>query len=174
MRPASHGHLPSFRQGEHPLSTDNRTVGDYQLVANLGEGGMAHVHLAISNRAGGFQKLLVLKSLRAELAEDQDFRAMFLSEARIAARLNHPNVIHTYEVEEHDGKIYIVMEYLDGQPLSGVLRRVGRHAVPLPIGLRVLAEALAGLHYAHELADYDGQAMNLVHRDVSPQNIFTT
>lgn len=156
------------------MSNEPRTVGDYRLVASLGMGGMAHVHLAISTRAGGFQKLLVLKTLRAEFAEDPDFRRMFMDEARIAARFNHPNVVHTYEVGEHEGKIFIAMEYLEGQALSTVLSRVGRDSMPTAVGLRALADALAGLHYAHELTDYDGKPLNLVHRDVSPQNVFVT
>ncbi len=156
------------------MSSDVRSIGDYRLVASLGSGGMAHVHLAVSARAGGFQKLLVLKSLREEYAEDPEFRRMFLDEARIAARLNHPNVVHTYEVGEHDGKIFIAMEYLEGQAFSSVLTRIGRDEMPLGVGLRVLADALAGLHYAHDLADFDGQPFGLVHRDVSPQNVFVT
>lgn len=156
------------------MTSDERSIGDYQLVASLGSGGMAHVHLAVSARAGGFQKLLVLKSLREEFAEDPEFRRMFLDEARIAARLNHPNVVHTYEVGEHAGKIFIAMEYLEGQAFSAVLNRVGRNEIPVNAGLRVLADALAGLHYAHELADFDGKAFGLVHRDVSPQNVFVT
>ncbi len=154
--------------------SDSRSVGEYRLVANLGTGGMAHVHLAISSRTGGFQKLLVLKTLRAEFAEDPEFRRMFLDEARIAARLNHPNVVHTYEVGEDGGKIFIAMEYLEGQALSSVLARVGRDAMPLPAALRILSDALSGLHYAHELTDYDGKPFGLVHRDVSPQNVFVT
>lgn len=156
------------------MSSDVRSIGEYRLVASLGSGGMAHVHLAVSARAGGFQKLLVLKSLREEYAEEPEFRRMFLDEARIAARLNHPNVVHTYEVGEHDGKIFIAMEYLEGQSFSSVLTRIGRDEMPLGVGLRVLADALAGLHYAHDLADFDGKPFGLVHRDVSPQNVFVT
>ncbi len=154
--------------------SDSRSVGEYRLVASLGTGGMAHVHLAISSRTGGFQKLLVLKTLRAEFAEDPEFRRMFLDEARIAARLNHPNVVHTYEVGEDGGKIFIAMEYLEGQALSSVVARVGRDAMPLPVALRILSDTLSGLHYAHELTDYDGKPFGLVHRDVSPQNVFVT
>lgn len=154
--------------------SDARSVGEYRLVASLGTGGMAHVHLAISSRTGGFQKLLVLKTLRAEFAEDPEFRRMFLDEARIAARLNHPNVVHTYEVGEDGGKIFIAMEYLEGQALSSVVARVGRGEMPLPVALRILSDALSGLHYAHELTDYDGKPFGLVHRDVSPQNVFVT
>jgi len=155
------------------VTEDPRTIGDYRLVASLGAGGMARVFLAISQRTGGFQKLLVLKTLRAELAEDPEFRRMFLDEARVAARLNHPNVVHTYEVgEDADGRIFIAMEYLEGQAFSSVLTRLGREGLSLSVGLRVLADALAGLHYAHDLCDFDGRPLGLVHRDVSPQNIF--
>lgn len=156
------------------MSTDPRAFADYRLVASLGSGGMAHVHLAISARAGGFQKLLVLKTLRPEHAADPEFRRMFLDEAKIAARLNHPNVVHTYEVGEHDGQIFIAMEFLEGQAYSTVLTRVGRNELPIGVGVRILADTLAGLHYAHELQDFDGKPLDLVHRDVSPQNIFVT
>ncbi|MFO0640709.1 MAG: serine/threonine-protein kinase [Polyangiaceae bacterium] len=155
------------------MTDDPRTIGDYRLVASLGSGGMARVFLAISQRTGGFQKLLVIKTLRTEIAEDPEFRRMFLDEARVAARLNHPNVVHTYEVgEDPDGRIFIAMEYLEGQAFSSVLTRVGRDVLSLAVGLRVLADALAGLHYAHELCDFDGRPLGLVHRDVSPQNVF--
>ena len=96
---------------------------------------------------------------------------MFLEEARISARLAHPNIVHVFEVGEHEGCPCIVMEYLEGQPLSSMLVRAPEKP-PLPLHLHVLAKALAGLHAAHELRDYDGTSLKLVHRDVSPHNVF--
>ena len=154
--------------------SSTRTIGSYRLVAGLGQGGMARVFLAMTEKKAGFQKLFVLKVPRSSVAGDPEFVSMFLDEARVAARLNHPNVVHTYEVGEHDGRNFIAMEYLEGQALSTVLARVGRDKMPLAVHLRILCDALSGLQYAHDLCDYDGQPLKIVHRDVGPQNIFVT
>jgi serine/threonine-protein kinase len=148
-------------------------LGDHRLIAGLGKGGMANVYLALSKKQFGFSKLVVLKLMRDDLGSP-DFMQMFMHEARLAARLNHPNVVQTYEVGLLDGSPFISMEYLEGQPLSRVLQQLGREHVPLEVQLRVLCDALEGLHYAHELTEYDGTPLNIVHRDVSPQNTFVT
>ena len=150
------------------------TVGKYRIVFPLGQGGTADVFLAVAEGPSGFQKLVVVKVLRKSLASDADFRQMFLSEARLAARLHHPNVVQTNEVIEVDGAPVLVMEYLDGQPLSQVIVRGRKGDFTLAMQLRVLADALAGLHAAHELADFDGTPLGVVHRDVSPHNLFVT
>lgn len=151
-------------------------VGKYRIIAKLGEGGMAHVFLAVAHGPVGFSKLAVLKVVRPHLAEDPEILQMFLDEARLAGRLNHANVVQTYEVGEEDGRYVLVMEYLEGQPLRAIQRRM-RHkggGIPLPLQLKILVDALSGLHYAHELQDFDGTPLDLVHRDVSPHNIFVT
>ncbi len=146
----------------------------YQRLIPLGSGGMANVHLALALGQGGFKRLVVVKSVRDELVADPAMRQMFLAEARLSARLNHPNVVQVSEVvEASDGGVMLVMEYLDGLPLSGVYRTLG-DAFTLPMRLRILCEVLAGLQYAHDLADYHGQPLGIVHRDVSPQNVFIT
>src|SRR5262245_45560386 len=151
------------------------TIGKYQLIANLGHGGMADVYLSVVHGPVGFNKLTVIKRLRPSLAEEQEFLAMFLDEARLAARLNHPNVVQTNEVAEIEGQYYIAMEYLDGQPLNRILTRAQKAGtLPRELLIRVVADCLAGLHYAHELADYDGSPLGVVHRDASPHNIFVT
>ncbi len=153
-----------------------QSLGKYRFVATLGHGGMAEVFLAVALGPAGFNKLQVIKRLRPNLAEDPDLCAMFLDEARLAARLNHRNVVQTNEVDRVDGQYFMAMEYLDGQPLHRILvqaKKLGR-PLPLPAISRVLCDALAGLHYAHQLADYDGAPLGVVHRDVSPQNIFVT
>jgi serine/threonine-protein kinase len=135
---------------------------------------MSDVCLAVARGPLGFKKLVVVKRLRPELAEDPALVEMFSDEARLAARLNHPNVIHTYEVGQQDGTYFIAMEYLEGQPLSraiGEARRIGR-PFSHPACVRIIIGALAGLEYAHELKDYDGTSLAIVHRDISPQNIF--
>jgi tRNA A-37 threonylcarbamoyl transferase component Bud32 len=149
-------------------------VGKYRIVLPLGQGGTADVYLAVADGPSGFTKLVVVKVLRKSLASDSDFRMMFVSEARLAARLQHPNIVQTNEVIEADGAPVLVMEYLDGQPLSQVIVRGKQGAFTLAMQLRVLADALAGLHAAHELADFDGTPLGVVHRDVSPHNLFVT
>ncbi|MFT3767515.1 MAG: serine/threonine-protein kinase [Minicystis sp.] len=153
-----------------------QSVGKYRFIAMLGHGGMADVFLAVAQGPAGFNKLLVIKRLRPSLAEDPELCAMFLDEARLAARLNHKNVVQTNEVDLVDGQYFMAMEHLDGQPLHRVLGRAKQldREVPLPVVLRVACEALNGLHYAHDLADYDGTPLGVVHRDVSPQNVFVT
>jgi serine/threonine-protein kinase len=157
-------------------TTSANTLGKYRLLAELGHGGMAQVFLALAKGVGGFNKLVVVKQIHAELAEDQEFVRMFLDEARLAARLNHPNVVQTNEVDQDGRRYYIAMEYLEGQSLNRIFNRMGRDPKLLPLGhrLRLIADALAGLHYAHELRDYDGQPLGVVHRDVTPHNIFVT
>jgi tRNA A-37 threonylcarbamoyl transferase component Bud32 len=149
-------------------------VGRYRIVSQLGQGGTADVYLAVADGPAGFQKLVVLKVLRKSLAGDPEFRAMFLSEARLAARLHHPNIVQTNEVLELDGVPVMVMEYLEGQPLSQVIVRGREAGFSLAMQLRVLVDALHGLHAAHELADFDGTPLGVVHRDVSPHNLFVT
>ncbi|GAC1351696.1 MAG: hypothetical protein NVSMB1_07220 [Polyangiales bacterium] len=137
---------------------------------------MGSVFLAITQGPGGFNKLSVLKVLKSELALDPEFVNMFMEEARLSARINHPNVVQTYEVGFDGTDYFIAMEYLDGQTFHGVIKHAAAADQPfsLPMYLRVLAEALSGLHHAHELADFDGNPLNVVHRDVSPQNVFVT
>jgi tRNA A-37 threonylcarbamoyl transferase component Bud32 len=149
-------------------------IGRYRIVLPLGQGGTADVYLAVANGPSGFHKLVVLKALRKCFSDDPDFRAMFLSEARLAARLHHPNIVQTNEVIEVDGVPTLVMEYLDGQPLSQVIVRGRQGGFSLSMQLRVLIDALAGLHCAHELTDFDGTPLSVVHRDVSPHNLFVT
>jgi|GEM_PF-448199 len=146
--------------------------GKYRLIAKLGQGGMAEVFLAVVTGPAGFNKLQVVKKLRRELTEDGEHLSMFLDEARLAARLNHRNVVQTFEVGEEADTYYITMEYLEGAALNKVLGRARANPPPEGVLLRVVADALAGLHYAHELKNYDGTALNIVHRDASPHNIF--
>jgi serine/threonine-protein kinase len=135
---------------------------------------MADVYLAIARGTHGVQKLAVVKRLRD--AGTADRVGMFLDEARLAARLNHPNIVHTYEVGAEHGDYFIAMEYLEGQPLSAVLQALQARAQTLPdaSAATIAALALRGLHYAHEFADFDGSPLGIVHRDVSPHNLFLT
>jgi serine/threonine-protein kinase len=136
---------------------------------------MGTVYLAVSRRPGGFVKLKVVKQLQPELARDPQFLRMFLEEARLAARLNHPNVVQTNEIGYDGAHHYIEMEYLEGQSYQVILRHSSAFGgIELGHSLSIFSQALAGLHYAHELTDLGGKSLGLVHRDVSPHNIFVT
>ena len=145
----------------------------YRRIAELGRGGMAQVHLATRAGAHGVSKLIVIKELRPELAAEESFRRMFVDEARLATRLNHPNVVQTYEVTRDGDRDVMVMEYLEGQSLSTIRKGV-RAELLLPLELHVIVCTLAGLEYAHELRDHEGRPFGVVHRDVSPHNVFVT
>jgi serine/threonine-protein kinase len=134
---------------------------------------MGNVYLAASQGPGGFSKLLVVKELKPELCDDETYVTMFLEEARLAARLIHPNIVQTNEVGSDGNRHYMVMEFLDGRSLHRIAKRLGGQ---LSVGshLRVISEALLGLHHAHELGEFDGEPLGIVHRDVSPLNVFVT
>jgi eukaryotic-like serine/threonine-protein kinase len=155
-------------------STDG-AFAKYRPIAELGQGGMAQVFLALASGPVGFNKLVVLKQIREQFAEDPEFLTMFLDEARLAARLNHPNVVQTNEVGGDGKRFFICMEYLEGQPLNRIMSRVGAaNGLTRGMQLRILVDALAGLHHAHELCDFDGRPLQVVHRDATPHNIFVT
>jgi serine/threonine protein kinase len=149
------------------------SVTTYTRLLQLGSGGMADVHLALARRQAEFQRLVVLKTIRPESTKDPNRRVSLTEEARLSARLNHPNVVQVTEIVELDGGVMLVMEYLDGLCLGDAYQAAGS-AFDLRLRLRAICEALAGLHYAHEVKDYNGQPLSLVHRDISPQNIFLT
>lgn len=148
-------------------------VDRYDLVAEIASGGMATVYLARLSGVGGFQRFVALKRLHPHLASDDEFVQMFLDEARLAAGIHHPNVVPILEVGASDRGHYLVMEYIEGDTLARLLARAAgtTGGLPLSVGLRVVVDMLAGLHAAHELRDEKGQPTELVHRDVSPQNV---
>lgn len=145
----------------------------YRRLLQLGSGGMATVHLALASGQGDFTRLVVVKAVREGNAALEELRRMFLAEARLSARLNHPNVVQVHEVVESDETVMLVMEYLDGLSLAEAYLTAAT-GFTLEMRLRVLCEVLVGLHYAHDLTDYEGQPLGIVHRDVSPQNVFLT
>ena len=159
-----------------PITGRARTFGKYRLLAELGRGGMADVHLAVAIGPAGFSKLQVIKRLRPGMTDIEEMRSMMLDEARLAARLNHKNIVQTNEVGIVDDQYFLAMEYLDGQPYHRILKRAAQlgRTIPLPFAVKILCELLSGLHYAHEAKDYDGHPLGVVHRDVSPQNVFVT
>ncbi len=162
-------------EGTSNPSNTGRTLGKYRLLARLGQGGMAEVFLAVVAGPGGFSKLVVVKVMKPELLEEPDSRTMFLDEGRLAARLNHPNIVQTNEVGIEGESHFIAMEFLDGQPLHRILRRAKKaDGIPLNWHLYFLAEVLHALEYAHAVEDYDGTPLRMVHRDVTPHNVFVT
>jgi tRNA A-37 threonylcarbamoyl transferase component Bud32 len=161
-------------RAEEPRAGARRALGKYDLCARLGSGGQAEVYLALMRGRGGFHKLVVLKRLRA-VGDDPVRVGRFLDEARLAARLNHPNIVDTYEVGEDGGEHYIAMEYLEGQPTNRLAYNPGaRQRFTPAMWARVASEALRGLGYAHNLTDYNGTPLGIVHRDISPDNLFLT
>jgi serine/threonine-protein kinase len=155
------------------LPRPGETIDRYAVVAEIAHGGMAAVFAIRRASLGGFEKLLAMKVLLPHLAGDRRFVDMFLDEARIAALIRHANVVQIFDVGEHGGTPFIVMEYLQGQTFSRVQKRARESGVPLARAfvLATLAEAAAGLHAAHETTGPDGESLQIVHRDVSPQNV---
>jgi serine/threonine protein kinase len=145
----------------------------YELLCPIAEGGMARVWISRQTGKHGFEKLVAIKTILPKLASDTSFQTMFVDEARIAARIEHANVAHVLDVGEQHGTTYLVMEYVDGEALSVLHRTLKKKndRVPTGILLRILADVCGGLHAAHDLRGDDGQLLNVVHRDVSPQNI---
>ena len=157
------------------LEGDTRPVlANYIPFARLGHGGMAEVLLAMGRGPMGLNKLAVIKLLRN--VNDAASLDMFLDEARLSARLSHPNIVSTYDVGEVNGQHFLAMEYLEGQSLDTLLSKTVSRGKLLDEGVAafIAAQALRGLHYAHELLDYDGTSLQVVHRDVSPHNLFLT
>jgi serine/threonine-protein kinase len=148
-------------------------VDRYELVGEIASGGMATVYLARLTGVGGFQRFVAMKRLHPHLANEKEFVEMFLDEARIAARIHHPNVVPILEVGASPVGYYLVMEYIEGDTLARLLARAATRGkrIPVPIALRIALDTLSGLHAAHELRVDTGDAVNLVHRDVSPQNV---
>jgi serine/threonine protein kinase len=153
-----------------------QNLGRYTLLRKLAVGGMAEVFLARANGPGGFAKRLVVKRVLPHLVEDPRFVEMFLSEATLAAQLNHPNVVQIFDFGEIEGQYYLAMEYIDGPNLRVLAQRAREFQQPLSFQVcaRIVSQAAEGLKYAHDLRDDSGQLLNLVHRDISPDNILVT
>ena len=151
----------------------SRVLGRYAMYEQFAAGGMATLHYGRLLGPAGFSRTVAIKRLHAHLSEDPDFVAMLLDEARLAARIHHPHVIQTLDVESSEGELFVVLDYVHGDSLSRLLRearRVGEPATPELVGA-ILFGALEGLHAAHEARDPKGEPLELVHRDVSPHNI---
>ncbi|APR80428.1 serine/threonine protein kinase [Minicystis rosea] len=152
---------------------DVRRVGRYMLHGEIAAGGMATVHVGRLLGPVGFTRTVAIKRLHAQFAKDPEFVSMFLDEARLAGRIQHPNVCATLDVVATNGELFLVMEYLQGETLSRLIRAsyMKKQHIPPAIVVAVIASALHGLHAAHEARDERGEPLNIVHRDISPQNI---
>jgi serine/threonine protein kinase len=155
--------------------------GRYTLLRRLAVGGMAEIYLARQAAMAGFEKEVVIKRLRAELADDPRVVEMFLDEAKIGAQLNHPNIVHVYDVDEHDGIPYIAMEYIVGEELNELCRRGIAHGrfLPLEHAVELIRQAAAGMGYFHakrgaEGTTLAGEPLDIVHLDISPSNLLVT
>jgi serine/threonine-protein kinase len=153
-----------------------RQIGRYSVVRHLASGGMAELYIARQESMGGFEKPVVLKVLQPRYARNPRVVTMFLDEARLAAKLNHASIVHVYDVADDGGLKYIAMEYIHGETVADIVKRglaVGKY-IPLEHAVYLASETAAGLAYAHERREPDGQVWRIVHRDVSPTNILVT
>lgn len=148
-------------------------LGPYELLRRIATGGMAEVYLA--RRAGphGFQKIVAVKRILPQYARDTDFVAMFVDEARVCARLGHPNIVQVFDFGEHDGELYMAMEYVDGTTGARLIRAAAARGedLPLDVSLHIALSVVRALEYAHGARDDEGRSLALVHRDVSPGNV---
>jgi serine/threonine protein kinase len=151
-------------------------LGKYEVLRRISIGGMAEIFLARAAALPGFKKLVVIKRILPQLAKKAEFLDMFMDEARIAATLQHPNIVQTYDVAVAGGNYFIAMEFLHGEDLHSLLRTVKRlnQRVPVEHALQIVISLCAGLQYAHEREDFDGKPLSIVHRDVTPANIIVT
>jgi serine/threonine-protein kinase len=165
--------VPTIGPSQPELTHGPTVVGRYALYGQIAAGGMATVHLARLLGPVGFARTVAIKRLHPHLAKDPDFVLMFVDEARIAARIRHPNVVPTLDVVPTSTELLLVMEYVPGESLSHLLRAMhGRHQhVPLPVAAAIVSGLLHGLHAAHEAKSDQGEPLGVVHRDVSPHNV---
>ncbi len=166
LEPPASGHEADVRQLR-------RRIGRYEVLQRLGHGGMATVYLARATGSAGFEKLVAIKVIHPHLAAEPNLVEMFLDEARIAAQIHNPHVVEILDLGHERGDYFMVMEFVDGETLSALIRALrpeGEH-LPLPVVLQILIDACEGLRAAHELRDADGNLFGVIHRDVSPQNL---
>ncbi len=154
-----------------------RQFGKYTLLRRLAAGGMAEIFLALHRSVAGFEKLIVIKRILPSMNQDKAFIEMLLHEARVAASMSHPNIVQTFDVGQVDGTYFIAMEHIHGEDIRSIvraMRKKGLSEFPLEHSVAIASGMCAGLAYAHERRDLDGRVLNIVHRDISPQNIVVT
>ncbi len=151
--------------------SSRRVLGRYALFDEIAAGGMATVHIGRLLGPVGFARIVAIKCLHPHFAKDPEFVSMFVDEARLAARISHPNVVATMDIVNESGELFLVMEYVAGDSLAHLLRAAPDGQVPPPLAIGIVMGALHGLHAAHEATSERGTPLAIVHRDVSPQNI---
>ncbi len=153
-----------------------RKFDRYLLLKKIATGGMAEIYLAKQSGLEGFEKVVVLKRILSHLAQDEEFVSMFLDEARIAAKLSHPNIVQIYDLGKADDTYYIAMEYVSGRNVQHLVAKQQERGETIPVEhvVRIVAGVCDGLFYAHSRKDYNGQQLNIVHRDISPQNVLVS
>src|SRR4051812_19770252 len=154
-----------------------KQFGKYTLLRRLAAGGMAELFLALHRSVAGFEKLIVIKRILPSMNHDRGFIDMLLHEARIAAGLSHPNIVQIFDVGQVEGTYFIAMEHIHGEDIRSIVRAMKKNGVtefPLEHTLSIIIGMCAGLAYAHEKRDLDGRLLDIVHRDISPQNIVIT
>ncbi len=175
----SQGSIPEGGRFFHAGAADGlpKRFGKYTLLHQLATGGMAELFLALHRSVAGFEKLVVIKRILPSMNNDQAFIDMLLHEARIAATLSHPNIVQIFDVGFHEGTYYIAMEHIHGEDLRGIVRQMKKRAMtdfPLEHALGIVLGVCAGLDYAHDRRALDNTPLNIVHRDISPQNVLLT
>ncbi len=150
--------------------------GKYRLIERVAVGGMAEIYKAKTAGLSGFERVVAIKRLHNHLNQDQELAQMLVDEAKIAVQLNHPNIGQVFDLGQVNGQYFMVMEFIDGPDLHRVLRRLREQQLycPLPLALHIIAETCGALDFAHNIIGHDGHPLQLVHRDVSPQNIMLT
>jgi serine/threonine-protein kinase len=153
-----------------------KRYGRYTLIKKLATGGMAEIWLARQRGLADFKRFVVVKKILSHLAAQDTFVRMFLDEARMSAQLNHPNIVQVYDLGKEGDSYFIAMEFINGENLASIAWRGKKRNKPIPVQFcaRILADACKGLHYAHHLRSSDGSPLNIVHRDISPQNLLVT
>jgi serine/threonine-protein kinase len=160
----------------NPDDLVGRQVGRYAVVRHLASGGMAELYIARQESVGGFEKQVVLKILQPRYAKNPRVVTMFLDEARLAAKLNHPAIVHVYDVGEEGGLKYIAMEYIHGETIADIVKRglANDRYLPLEYAIHIVRQTATGLAYAHARKEPDGKVVRIVHRDISPTNILVS
>lgn len=152
-------------------------VGPYEISGHLATGGMGEVYIARKKGIGGFERMVVLKVMLSHLAHDERFARMFIDEARICSQLSHPNIVQVFDLGESEtGSMYLAMEHLSGQSVAACVKSMAQKKAHLPLEIvaRIAADAAVGLAYAHQATDTAGEPLGLVHRDISPENLYVT
>jgi serine/threonine-protein kinase len=173
---SSNGPTESRRQATPVTFAAGKVLGRYELLAPIARGGMAEVWAARLHGSRGFQRVVAVKTIVAGMMDEAGSEQMLLDEAALASRIQHPNVTATLDLGEQDGVLFLVMEWVDGEPLTVLMEvaRRGHAPIPLPIAVNLIGQACQGLHAAHELRDDGGAPLGLVHRDISPHNVLVT